>query len=119
MSVLAQSSISAQSSVSSQSTAASSSHITSSSRSSKVNFLGKTANRVQKNDKTSNSLERLVCYYTNATSLRAKISELQLIASNSRPHIISITETWFVESSVDKIMGYTIYRRDRNSQGYG
>ena len=44
MSVLAQSSISAQSSVSSQSTPASSSHITSSSSSSKVNFLGKTAN---------------------------------------------------------------------------
>ena len=64
-------------------------------------------------------LGRLSYYYTNATSLGCKISELQLIAFTSKPHIIAITETWFTECSSVNISGYNIYRRDRASHAGG
>ena len=65
--------------------------------------------------KFSSALDRLSCYYTNATSLRCKINELQLLASTSKPHIIVITETWFAESSSVNISGYNVVRRDMAS----
>ena len=54
-------------------------------------------------------LDRLSCYYTNASSLRCKINELQLQASTSKPHIMAISETWFAN----------VYRRDRASHAGG
>ena len=64
-------------------------------------------------------LERLSCYYTNATSLRCKINEVQLLASTSKLHIMAITETWFAESSSVHISNYNVYRRDRTSHAGG
>ena len=64
-------------------------------------------------------LERLNCYYTNATSLRCKINEIRLLASTSKAHIMSINETWFAESSSVCISDYNVFRRDRASHAGG
>ena len=49
--------------------------------------------------KSISAFDRLSCYFTNATSLRCKINELQLLASTSKPYIMAITEIQFSESS--------------------
>jgi len=59
----------------------------------------------------------LTCYYTNPTSLGNKMSELNSLAGSLKPHIISISETWFSESSCTHLFGYTLYSSNRN--GYG
>jgi hypothetical protein len=64
--------------------------------------------------------EHLSCWYTNATSLNNKFDDLILEASYKRPHVIMICETWWTESSVSNIKGYSLFRRDRiNKIGRG
>ncbi|KAK3085363.1 hypothetical protein FSP39_002164 [Pinctada imbricata] len=60
--------------------------------------------------------------HLNARSLVNKISELQIIASESKAAIISVTESWLDDSVTNvevNIDGYAILRRDRNRAGGG
>ena len=60
--------------------------------------------------------------HINARSLLPKISEIKLIAANSKAAVIGISETWLDESVSDsevEIENYTIYRKDRNRNGGG
>ena len=50
----------------------------------------------------------------NATSLENKIDELRLLCKTQTPHIVAITETWFKNTSLSQIDGYTLYKKDRN-----
>ncbi|CAF0743162.1 unnamed protein product [Brachionus calyciflorus] len=84
----------------------------------------KDSNKKQKNS-TSNSLNsqsfirsneglnKLTCYYTNATSLRNKINELKVLLTQFSYDLIGITETWFKFDSLCKINGYKHFSRDR------
>ncbi|RNA30571.1 RNA-directed DNA polymerase from mobile element jockey-like [Brachionus plicatilis] len=36
-----------------------------------------------------------------------------------RPHIVCVSETWYSESSIPCISGYTLYRKDRTGRGGG
>ena len=60
--------------------------------------------------------------HLNINSLLPKIDELRLIAKNSNPAIIGITESKLDKSILDneiKIDGYELKRSDRNRQGGG
>ena len=76
--------------------------------SSKIECIGK-----EKYDKPETFLKMV---YTNATSLNNKILELELYLRYSGwPHVVGIAETWFSETSIPTISGYTLYRRDIDS----
>jgi hypothetical protein len=57
--------------------------------------------------------------YTNATSLNNKIDELRAINCTNEMDVISITETWYKETSDININGYNVYRKDRLKQKGG
>ena len=60
--------------------------------------------------------------HLNARSLIPKISELKIIASNSKAAVISITEAWLDSSVSDgeiHLKNYPVIRRDRNRHGDG
>ncbi|CAF1126939.1 unnamed protein product [Brachionus calyciflorus] len=84
--------------------------------------FGNDSNKKQKNS-TSNSLNsqsfirsneginKLTCYYTNATSLSNKINELKVLLTQFSYDLIGIT--WFKSDSLCKINGYNHFSRDR------
>ena len=79
------------------------------------------ANR-KKKERHSNdtSLDKLKCFYTNATSLNTdKLQELSIYVANEDPHCIFITETWFTDISVPQLDNYSLHRDDRNGHGGG
>jgi len=57
----------------------------------------------------------LKCFYTNTCSMRNKMDELEVLAQSHSYDIISISETWWDESSgwCVAIDGYRLFRRDR------
>ena len=60
--------------------------------------------------------------HLNTRSLKPKISELKLLANNTKAAAICISETWLDSSISDaEIMldGYSVLRNDRNRQGGG
>ena len=63
--------------------------------------------------------------YTNAQSLAGKVSELEAIASDMKPDIIALTETWCnsgITNAVLSIVGYELVpdlRMDRADTGGG
>ena len=63
--------------------------------------------------------------YTNAQSLAGKVSELSVIASDLRPDVIALTETWCnedISNAVLSIEGYELLpdlRMDRMDTGGG
>jgi hypothetical protein len=60
--------------------------------------------------------------HINARSLIPKLSELRLITQQTRPAVLTITESWLDSSITNdevKIDGYDIIRNDRNRQGGG
>ena len=60
--------------------------------------------------------------HINARSMFHKLTEIQSIADNVKPAIISITETWLTESDTNDsiiVKGYHITRRDRLSHAGG
>jgi len=67
----------------------------------------------------------LVILYTNAQSLAGKVNELSCIASDIKPDIIALTETWCnndITNAVISIDGYEIVpdlRMDRMDTGGG
>ena len=66
----------------------------------------------------TSSIDKLKCYYTNATSLNGdKLLELSAYAVNEDPHCIFITETWFTDISVPQLDNYILFRHDRNGHG--
>ena len=69
------------------------------------------------------SIQGLSILYTNARSIVNKIQELKLIAHNSQPHIIAITESWThpnIANSYLHIPNYYIAaRHDRNDTQNG
>ena len=59
-------------------------------------------------------------YYTNAQSLRNKLSELNNIAVTLKPGVIGITETWLTDEIYDgevALKDYTLFRKDRMHGG--
>ena len=55
------------------------------------------------------------CIYTNCLSLLNKTEELRMLAYQSEPHIIALTETWLTEEILDNevnLPGYSIFRAD-------
>ena len=69
------------------------------------------------------SIQGLSILYTNARSIVNKIQELKLLAHNSQPHIIAITESWThpnIANSYLHIPNYYIAaRHDRNDTQNG
>ena len=60
--------------------------------------------------------------HVNARSILPKISELRLIAANSKAAVIGVSETWLDDSVNDSevsIDNYNIYRKDRSRNGGG
>ena len=58
----------------------------------------------------------------NARSICPKMSELKLIASNTRAKIITVCETWLDDSVTDNeinIPDFSVIRKDRNKNGGG
>ena len=58
----------------------------------------------------------------NVRSLLNKISELRLLAANTKAAVISLSETWLDDSVLDNeifISDYCLLRRDRNRNGGG
>jgi hypothetical protein len=51
---------------------------------------------------------KLVCWYTNPTSLNNKIDEARALLSTHKPDIFCVAETWFNETSDTKISGYSL-----------
>ena len=62
------------------------------------------------------------CIHLNARSLCPKISELKIIASEIKPSIFGISESWLDDSVTDceiEIPGFSVIRNDRNRDGGG
>ena len=62
------------------------------------------------------------CIHLNARSLTPKMSEVRLIASETRPSIFGISESWIDDSVTNceiEISGYSVIRNDRNRHGGG
>lgn len=60
--------------------------------------------------------------YTNARSIKHKITELKSLVSMYKPHALALTETWLSEQYSDAYIGlseYNIIRRDRTAHGGG
>ena len=77
------------------------------------------ANRQRKENLEAN-MDKLKCFYTNATSLNFdKLSELSIYAASEDPHCIFITETWFKDTSIPQLDNYILFKHDRNGHGGG
>ncbi|CAF1074351.1 unnamed protein product, partial [Brachionus calyciflorus] len=67
----------------------------------------------------SNSISRLKCWYTIASSLDNKmdifVSELLIV----EPNIALISETWFRQNSITMIRGYNLFKKNRAGRGGG
>ena len=61
-----------------------------------------------------NVTEKLSGIYLNATSLDNKLNEFKVVIEHFKPKIIAVTETWFKNTSITNIDGYTLYRKDRS-----
>ncbi|KAF4530864.1 hypothetical protein B566_EDAN018898 [Ephemera danica] len=58
------------------------------------------------------------CLYTNALSLKNKLSELLQLVAARKPHVVAIVETWLNPDICDQeihLLGYTLYRKDRQT----
>ena len=64
-------------------------------------------------EKSTNN--HLSCLYTNATSLNNKYEELIVEIIKSDAQIVFVCETWWTDTSVTNIPGYSLFRKDRNS----
>ena len=85
-------------------------------KSNKIQIIEK--KKKKKNQPITNNI--LKCYYTNATSLIGKWNEFKSTIAALDPDIISITETWFNDSSNTNLGGYNIYFKNREeSRGGG
>ena len=70
----------------------------------------------------NNNSGTLKMMYFNARSLLPKLDELMVFAEDSNPDVICITETWLSGEISDNelsIVGYLLYRRDRDRHGGG
>ena len=73
------------------------------------------------NNNNNNSVTLKIMYF-NARSLLPKLDELMVLADDSNPDVICITETWLSGEISDNelsIVGYLLYRRDRDRHGGG
>ena len=60
--------------------------------------------------------------HLNARSLLPKLDEMKILISKTNAAVIEVTETWLDDSIEDaevELLGYVIYRRDRNRNGGG
>ena len=75
------------------------------------------ANRQRKEDLEAD-MDKLKCFYTNATSLNFdQLSELSTYAASEDPHCVFITETWFTDTSIPQLDNYILFKHDRNGHG--
>ncbi|PIK33157.1 hypothetical protein BSL78_30028 [Apostichopus japonicus] len=62
------------------------------------------------------------CIHLNARSLTPKMSEVRLIASETKPSVFGISESWIDDSVTNceiEIPGFSVIRNDRNRHGGG
>ena len=66
------------------------------------------------------NIQKITCWYTNATSLNNKMPEFLATIAVDKPKLIFVTETWWCDSSIPNIDINTLYRKDRlNFRGGG
>lgn len=69
------------------------------------------------------STSSLKCYLFNARSLLANLHDFQLFLECQRPDVVVIVESWLKQEVPDSVLvhklPYTVYRRDRGSNGGG
>lgn len=61
-------------------------------------------------------------FMINARSLPPKIDELHALVTVEQPQVICIVESWLADDIADNeisIVGYQVFRLDRNRQGGG
>ena len=67
----------------------------------------------------NNSVKHLGIIYLNARSLRNKMDELRILASQVKPDLIGVVETWLTEDNFDSeidIVNYNFIRKDRKNE---
>jgi hypothetical protein len=73
--------------------------------------------RWSKSQLLCNNNKHLSCLYTNATSLNNKFEELIVEINSVNAQIVFVCETWWTETSVTNIPGYSLFRKDRIGVG--
>ena len=71
------------------------------------------------NDCNNSHSTHLKCIYTNATSLNNKLNELTLDIVQHDASVIFISETWWSYTSATNIIGFNLFRKDRDGRGGG
>ena len=62
----------------------------------------------------------LNCFYTNATSMNNKFDELINEIHANKSQVIMVCETWWTDQSATNIVGFNLFRKDREfSRGGG
>ena len=61
----------------------------------------------------------LKCIYTNATFLNNKFHELTIDIIQNEASVVFISETWWSDISATHIVGFNLFRRDRDGRGGG
>ena len=74
--------------------------------------------KIENKHKSSQS-SHLKCIYTNATSLNNKFHELTLDIIQNEASVVLISETWWSDTSATLIVGFNLFRRDRDGRGGG
>ena len=86
-----------------------------------VSPTGRAEGESSDNNNNNNRCTLKIMYF-NARSLLPKLDELMVLAEDSNPDVIYITETWLSGEISDNelsIVGYLLYRRDRDRHGGG
>jgi hypothetical protein len=71
------------------------------------------------NKNKSSLSSHLKCLYTNATSLNNKFQELTIEIIQNEASIVFISETWWSDTSSTNIVGFNLFRSDRDGRGGG
>ena len=72
------------------------------------------------NNNSTLNISSLKCLYTNATSLINKWDAFNSrIISESFPHLLMITETWFKQNTITNLDNYTLFSNNRSIQPGG
>ncbi|CAF1064320.1 unnamed protein product [Brachionus calyciflorus] len=85
----------------------------------KSSISAKRKSVTKQNELNSQHYSYLSFWYTNATSLENKIHLLESEVADEDPDFLLISETWFKETSVANLIGYTLFRKDRGTRGGG
>ena len=83
---------------------------------SQVNIYNRTINYINNSTPQHNYYN---CWYTNATSIVGKFSELLLIIEENDIDLLMISKTWYNDISSVQIPGYNSFFKHRKSHGGG